>query len=134
MSTLLVIGINESAKFNTVIVFIKLSVILLFIGCGIFFVKLANWAPSCREYGRLRRVRLERRTARERAMFFAYIGFDALSTAAQEARNPQRDMPKSGILGSLAICTVIFSSGGGHHDRHGQVHEPARCPIPSPRR
>ena len=108
MTTLLVIGIHESAKFNNVIVAIKLVVIVLFIGFGLFFIKLANWSPflpaNTGTFGEFGWSGVLRGAG---VIFFAYIGFDAVSTAAQEARNPQRDMP-IGILGSLGICTVIF--------------------------
>jgi len=108
MTALLVIGIHESAKFNNVIVVIKLIVILLFICCGIFFVKFINWIPfvppNSGHPGSFGWSGVLRGSG---VIFFAYIGFDALSTAAQEARNPQRDMP-IGILGSLAICTVLY--------------------------
>jgi basic amino acid/polyamine antiporter, APA family len=108
MTTLLVIGIRESAKFNNIVVAIKLVVILLFIGFGLFFIKFANWSPflpaNTGTFGEFGWSGVLRGAG---IIFFAYIGFDAVSTAAQEARNPQRDMP-IGILGSLGICTVIF--------------------------
>jgi APA family basic amino acid/polyamine antiporter len=108
MTTLLVIGIHESAKFNNVIVAIKLVVILMFIGCGIFFVKFANWTPFIpANTGHVGMFGWSGVLRGAGVIFFAYIGFDAVSTAAQEARNPQRDMP-IGILGSLAICTVLY--------------------------
>lgn len=108
VSTILVIGIKESAKFNNFIVILKLSVILLIIFVGLGTIDTANWTPfipantgvwgTYGVSGILRGAGL---------VFFAYIGFDAVSTAAQEARNPQRDMPR-GILGSLAICTLLY--------------------------
>ena len=108
MTTLLVIGIHESAKLNNAIVIIKVCVILLFIGFGIFFVKAANWHPflpvNTGHFGIYGWSGVIRGAG---VIFFAYIGFDAVSTAAQESRNPQRDMP-IGILGSLAICTVLY--------------------------
>jgi APA family basic amino acid/polyamine antiporter len=108
MTTLLVIGIRESAGFNNLIVIIKLAVIVLFIGVGVFFIQLANWSPflpdNTGQFGSFGWSGVVRGAG---VIFFAYIGFDAVSTAAQEARNPQRDMP-IGILGSLAICTIIF--------------------------
>ena len=108
MTTLLVIGIRESARFNNGIVVIKLIVIVLFIGVGLFFIKLANWSSflpdNTGQFGSFGWSGVVRGAG---VIFFAYIGFDAVSTAAQEARNPQRDMP-IGILGSLAICTIIF--------------------------
>ncbi len=108
MSTLLVIGIHESAKFNSIIVFIKLTVIFLFVVFGIFYVKYVNWVPfippNTGHWGYFGWSGILRGSS---VIFFAYIGFDAVSTAAQEAKNPKRDMP-IGILGSLAICSILF--------------------------
>lgn len=108
MTTLLVIGISESAKFNNVIVIVKVIVILLFIGFGFSYINPANWTPFIPENtgvsGQFGISGIMRGAA---VIFFAYIGFDAVSTAAQEAINPQRDMPK-GMLGSLAVCTVLY--------------------------
>ena len=108
MSTLLVIGIRESANFNNVIVFIKVAIVILVIGFGFMYVKPANWhpfiPPNTGEFGHYGWSGIARGAA---VVFFAYIGFDAVSTAAQEARNPQKDMP-IGILASLAICTVLY--------------------------
>src|SRR5665648_636354 len=108
ISLLLLIGIRESAKFNNVMVIIKVFVILLFIGIGFMFVNKANWHPfipkNTGEWGHYGWSGIFRGAA---VIFFAYIGFDAVSTAAQEAKNPQRDMP-IGILGSLGISTVLY--------------------------
>lgn len=108
LTTLLVIGIKESANFNNVIVIIKVAVILLFIGFGFFFVSNANWVPfipeNTGEYGHYGISGILRAAG---VVFFAYIGFDAVSTAAQEAKNPQKDMPY-GILVSLIICTILY--------------------------
>jgi APA family basic amino acid/polyamine antiporter len=108
MSTLLVIGIKESARFNNFIVILKLAIVLLVIGFGFMYVNQANWHPfipaNTGQYGHYGWSGIVRGAA---VVFFAYIGFDAVSTAAQEAKNPQRDMP-IGILGSLAICTVLY--------------------------
>ena len=108
MTTLLVIGIRESTAFNNFIVFVKLTVIVLFIGVGIFFINFANWSPflpaNTGQFGEFGWSGVLRGAG---VIFFAFIGFDVVSTAAQEARNPQRDMP-IGILGSLAVCTIIF--------------------------
>jgi APA family basic amino acid/polyamine antiporter len=104
---LLVLGIKESATFNNVIVAIKLAVILTFIAVGIAYINRNNWHPFIPpslgpgEFGWGGVVR------GAGVIFFAYIGFDAVSTAAQEAKNAQRDMP-IGILGSLALCTVLY--------------------------
>ncbi|PZA11188.1 amino acid permease [Rhodopseudomonas palustris] len=114
ISTLLVIGIQESARFNNVIVAIKLTVIALFLIFAAPMVTPANWVtaanpdgafiPPAQETGIFGWSGVLRGAA---VVFFAFIGFDAISTAAQEAKNPQRDMP-IGILGSLAICTVLY--------------------------
>ncbi|HUW93544.1 MAG TPA: amino acid permease [Bacteroidales bacterium] len=108
ITSLLIIGIKESAGFNNVMVIIKVFVILLFIGIGFFFVNKANWHPFIPEntgtWGQFGWSGILRGSA---VIFFAYIGFDAVSTAAQEAKNPQRDMP-IGILGSLGISTVLY--------------------------
>src|ERR1700693_3670716 len=108
MTTLLVIGIKESATFNNFIVILKIAIVLLVIGFGFMYVNHANWhpfiPPNTGEYGHYGWSGIVRGAA---VVFFAYIGFDAVSTAAQEAKNPQRDMP-IGILGSLAICTVLY--------------------------
>jgi APA family basic amino acid/polyamine antiporter len=108
LSTLLVIGIRESAGLNNIIVAIKVTVILLFIGFGLSFIDTANWHPfipaNSGEFGKFGISGVLRGAA---VIFFAYIGFDAVSTAAQEARNPQRDMP-IGILGSLLVCTLLY--------------------------
>jgi APA family basic amino acid/polyamine antiporter len=108
MTVVLVIGIRESAKFNNVIVFIKLAVLFLVIGVGFMYVNTANWhpfiPPNTGHFGEFGWSGILRGAG---VIFFAYIGFDAVSTAAQEARNPQRDMP-IGILGSLVICTVLY--------------------------
>ncbi|MCU0608491.1 MAG: amino acid permease [Chitinispirillaceae bacterium] len=108
MSVLLVIGIRESAQLNNIIVVVKVAVILLFIACGFFFIKFANWVPFLPENtGHVGGFGWSGVIRGAGVIFFAYIGFDAISTAAQEARNPQRDMP-IGILGSLAVCTVLY--------------------------
>jgi basic amino acid/polyamine antiporter, APA family len=108
MSIILVIGIRESARVNNWIVALKLAVIGLFIVAGVFFIKSANWTPfvppNAGSFGKYGLSGVLRGAG---LIFFAYIGFDAVSTAAQEAKNPQRDMPV-GILGSLAICTVLY--------------------------
>ncbi len=105
---LLLIGIKESAKFNNIMVIIKVFVILLFIGIGFMFVNKANWHPFIPEntgvWGHYGWSGIFRGAA---VIFFAYIGFDAVSTAAQEAKNPKRDMP-IGILGSLGISTILY--------------------------
>jgi APA family basic amino acid/polyamine antiporter len=108
MTALLVVGIKESARFNNFIVILKLAVVLLVIGFGFKYVNQANWHPfipaNTGEFGHFGFSGIVRAAG---VVFFAYIGFDAVSTAAQEAKNPQRDMP-IGILASLAICTVLY--------------------------
>ncbi len=108
LTALLVIGIRESANFNNIMVITKVSVIILFIGVGIAFVKSANWhpfiPPNTGISGHFGWSGILRGAG---VIFFAYIGFDAVSTAAQEAKNPQKHMP-IGILGSLSISTVLY--------------------------
>jgi APA family basic amino acid/polyamine antiporter len=108
MTTLLVIGIKESAKFNNIIVLVKVVVILLFIGFGIAHIHVANWTPfipaNTGEWGHFGASGVLTGAA---VVFFAYIGFDAVSTTSQEAINPKRDVP-IGILASLLICTVLY--------------------------
>jgi APA family basic amino acid/polyamine antiporter len=114
ITAILVIGIQESANFNSAIVIVKVTIVLIFIAiAGVFVARhpslaMANWHPfippnqgSFGEYGWSGIARAAG------VIFFAYIGFDAVSTAAQEAKNPQRDMP-IGILGSLVICTILY--------------------------
>lgn len=114
VSILLTIGIEESAKVNNFIVVLKVAIVLIFIAAGISYVNHANWVTQNNPNGSFIPPQLGPgqfgwsgilRAAG--VVFFAYIGFDAVSTAAQEAKNPQRDMPL-GILGSLAICTVLY--------------------------
>ena len=108
VTVLLVIGIKTSALFNNIMVFIKVAAILVFVGIGFAFISVHNWhpfiPPNTGEFGHFGWSGIIRGAG---IIFFAYIGFDAVSTAAQEAKNPQRDMP-IGIMGSLAICTVLF--------------------------
>jgi APA family basic amino acid/polyamine antiporter len=108
VTTLLVVGIKESASVNNVIVFIKLAVVLLFIVMLVPHVNPANWHPFIPpNTGHWEHFGFSGVVAGAAIVFFAYIGFDAVSTAAQEAKNPQRDMP-IGIIGSLVICTVLY--------------------------
>jgi APA family basic amino acid/polyamine antiporter len=108
-SALLVIGIKESAKANNIIVIIKVIVILLFIGLGISHIDTGNWQPFIPENtdGQWGHFGLSGILTAAGVVFFAYIGFDAVSTASQEARNPKRDMP-TGILVSLGICSILY--------------------------
>lgn len=108
VSVLLVVGIKESAKFNNAMVVIKVSVILLLIVLGFSFVSSDNWDPFIPENtGKWGEYGLSGIFRGAGVIFFAYIGFDAVSTAAQEAKNPKRDMPIA-ILGSLTISTILY--------------------------
>jgi APA family basic amino acid/polyamine antiporter len=108
MSALLVVGIHESARFNNVIVVLKVAIVLLVIGFGFAHVDPANWQPFVPENtGAVGHFGVSGVIRGAGVVFFAYIGFDAVSTAAQEAKNPQRDMP-IGILSSLLVCTVLY--------------------------
>ncbi len=108
VSLLLIRGISESARVNTVITVIKVAVVLAVVGFCAGYVKSANYVPfippNDGTFGHFGLSGIMRGAG---VIFFAYIGFDAVSTTAQEAREPGRDMP-IGILGSLAICTVLY--------------------------
>ena len=108
LTVILVVGVKESARFNNVIVFIKVTVIIIFLIAGVWFISTANWHPFIPENtGKFGSFGISGILRGAAVIFFAYIGFDAVSTAAQESKNPQRDLP-IGILGSLAICTVLY--------------------------
>ncbi|MEP6688169.1 MAG: amino acid permease [Gemmatimonadales bacterium] len=107
ITILLIVGISESAGFNNVVVVIKLTVVFLFIGFGMAYINRENWEPFIPAAAGPGKYGWDGVVRGAGVIFFAYIGFDAVSTAAQETRNPQRDMP-IGILGSLAICTVLY--------------------------
>jgi APA family basic amino acid/polyamine antiporter len=104
----LILGIKESARLNDIIVLIKVAVILLFVGFGFSFINVDNWVPfipqNTGEWGHFGWSGILTGAG---VIFFAYIGFDAVSTTSQEAINPKRDLP-IGILVSLAICTVLY--------------------------
>jgi basic amino acid/polyamine antiporter, APA family len=110
----LIVGIKESANFNSAVVIIKVAIVLIFIGiAGMYVLRhpalaAANWhpfiPPNRGNFGDFGWSGIARGAA---VIFFAYIGFDAVSTAAQEAKNPQKDMPV-GIIGSLIICTILY--------------------------
>ncbi|HMI55595.1 MAG TPA: amino acid permease, partial [Gemmatimonadaceae bacterium] len=112
LTALLVIGIRESARVNTTIVIIKVAVLALFVGVGAHYINTANLhpfiPPNTGEFGSFGWSGILRGAG---IIFFAYIGFDAVSTASQEAKNPGRDIP-IGILVSLAICTIIYIAVG----------------------
>ncbi|WP_318245212.1 amino acid permease [Solibacillus faecavium] len=97
---LLTLGMKESARFNALLVAIKVGVILLFIAVGVFYVKPENWTPFL-PFG------MSGVFTGAALVFFAYLGFDAVSSAAEEVKNPQRSMP-IGIIGSLFICTLLY--------------------------
>ena len=108
MTAVLVVGIRESSRLNTAVVFIKLIVVLLFIIFGSQYISFANWQPfippNTGVFGQYGASGVFRGAS---IVFLAYIGFDAISTVAQETRQPQRDLP-IGILSSLAICTLLY--------------------------
>src|SRR5271167_292830 len=113
ITTILIIGIQESANLNTAIVIVKLGVVGVFLVLGIGYILKhpaeahANWTPFIPPSEGSGRFGISGITAGAASIFFAYIGFDAVSTAAQEAKNPKRDMP-IGILGSLVVCTILY--------------------------
>ena len=109
ITTILVVGIQESAKFNSAIVFIKVTVVLFVIGLGIKYIHPDYWGHSWTTFAPFGFAGI---SAAAGYIFFAYIGFDAISTTAQEARNPQRDLP-IGIILSLLICTILYVSVAG---------------------
>jgi basic amino acid/polyamine antiporter, APA family len=100
ITAVLVIGIKLSARFNSTMVMLKLAVLALFVGVGFYYFKSDNWVPFAP--GGWKGIQVG-----AALVFFAYIGFDAVSTVAEETRNPKRDMP-IGIIGSLAICTLVY--------------------------
>ena len=113
VTAVLVIGIKESANLNSAIVIVKLAIVGIFLVIGINFIlhhrelAHANWTPFIPPAQGPGAFGIGGITAGAASIFFAYIGFDAVSTAAQEAKNPQRDMPID-ILGSLVICTILY--------------------------
>jgi basic amino acid/polyamine antiporter, APA family len=106
----LVIGVQESSKFNKIMVAIKLVILLFFVGVGLSFFDFKNWVPegSASVWRGYAPNGWKGIFSGASIVFFAYIGFDAVSTASEEARNPKRDVP-IGILGSLVICTFIYA-------------------------
>ncbi|MDR0292271.1 MAG: amino acid permease [Elusimicrobium sp.] len=108
VTALLVRGTKQSAVLNNIIVFIKITVIILFIGFGLSHINMQNWVPYIpQNTGTFGEFGLSGILRGAGVIFFAYIGFDAVSTVAQEAKNPQRDMPRA-IMFSLVICTVLY--------------------------
>ena len=104
ITAILVIGIKESARFNSTIVVIKVAVVLFVIGLGFHYVDFSNWGSDWHSFAPMGVSGIGLGAA---YIFFAYIGFDAVSTTAQEAKNPQRDLP-IGIIVSLLVCTVLY--------------------------
>lgn len=108
LSMLLIVGVEKSAKVNSILVVIKIAVVLIFIGIGFWYIEKANYVPFIPpnegEFGAFGWSGIMRAAG---IVFLAYIGFDAVSTTAQEVKNPQKDLP-IGIIGSLVICTVLY--------------------------
>jgi basic amino acid/polyamine antiporter, APA family len=104
ITCILVVGIQESARFNATIVFIKVAVVLFIIALGIHYINVSNWGHDWQTFAPMGIGGIGAGAA---YIFFAYIGFDAVSTTAQEAKNPQRDLP-IGIIASLAVCTILY--------------------------
>jgi basic amino acid/polyamine antiporter, APA family len=104
ITAILAIGIKESARFNSTIVVIKVAVVLFVIGLGFRYVSASNWGGDWHTFAPMGFSGIGAGAA---YIFFAYIGFDAVSTTAQEAKNPQRDLP-IGIIASLLVCTVLY--------------------------
>jgi len=100
ITTLLIVGVKESARATSVIVLLKVAIVLIFLALGVGYVKPGNWQPFL-PFGWTGVV------AGAGVIFFAYIGFDAVTTMSEEAKDPKRDLPR-GILASLAICTVLY--------------------------
>jgi len=129
VSMILMRGISESALVNNIIVIVKVSIVLAVIAVGVFYIHPANYVPfippntgKFGEYGISGIIR------GAGTIFFAYIGFDAVSTASQEAKNPQRDIPR-GIMGSLVVCTILYIAFAvvltgmvNYKDMHGDAH------------
>ena len=127
VTMLLIVGIKESANVNSVIVVIKVAVVLVVIVAGAAFVNRENWTPFIPQnrgsFGDFGWSGIARGAG---VIFFAYIGFDAVSTAAQEAKNPQRDMP-IGILGSLVVCTILYVAVRPRDGRARALHAAGRA-------
>jgi len=109
ITAILVVGIKESARFNATIVVVKVAVVLFVIALGSRYVSLANWGSDWHSFAPMGFSGIGAGAA---YIFFAYIGFDAVSTTAQEAKNPQRDLP-IGIIASLLVCTVLYIAVAG---------------------
>jgi APA family basic amino acid/polyamine antiporter len=128
LSLLLIRGVTESAVVNNIIVTVKVAVVLAVLGFGIPYIHAGNYHPFIpANTGTLGSFGFSGIMRGAGVLFFAYVGFDAVSTAAQEARNPARDMP-IGIIGSLAICTVLYIAFGavltGMLNYHAMLNDP----------
>jgi len=135
ISLLLIRGIKESANVNTLVVIVKVAVVLVVIGVGVRFIDGSNYVPFIPENtGKFGEFGWSGVLRAAGVIFFAYIGFDAVSTAAQEAREPQRHMPL-GIIGSLVICTILYVSfsavmtGLAHYTEFRDVAAPVAVAI-----
>ncbi len=117
ITAILVIGIQESATFNSAIVIVKVAVVLFVIVLGIRYVNTANWGHDWHTFAPMGFSGVGAGAA---YIFFAYIGFDAVSTTAQEAKNPQRDLP-IGIIASLLVCTVLYILVAARADGNGAL-------------
>lgn len=104
---LLVLGVSESANINNIIVVIKIIVLLTFIAVGVSYINPANWQPFIPPAEGAGRFGVDGIFRGAAIIFFAYVGFEAVSTAAAEAKNPSKDVP-IGILGALFVCTLIY--------------------------
>ena len=118
MSAVLVVGISESARLNSIIVAIKLFAVGVVIVVGVFYIRPVNWSPFM-PFGWSGIMK------GAGVIFFAYIGFDAVSTAAEEVVDPQRNLPL-GIMGSLLVCTVLYIAGRRGADRDDPVQDHRR--------
>ena len=107
VTALLVLGVSESASVNNIIVLVKVGVLLLFIAMGLSFINVSNWQPFIPPNEGGFKYGLPGIFRAASVIFFAYVGFEAVSTAAAEAKNPKKDIP-FGILGSLVVCTIIY--------------------------
>lgn len=107
ITILLTLGVKESANVNNVIVAIKMFVIIAFILIGVFYINTDNWAPFIPENEGAGKYGVSGIFRAASIIFFAYVGFEAVSTAAAEAKNPQKDIP-FGIIGSLLVCTLLY--------------------------
>lgn len=107
VTALLITGIKESARVNNIIVLVKVAVVIAFIIIGAFYIDVNNWVPFIPENQGPGRYGVDGIIRAASIVFFAYVGFEAVSTTAQEAKNPQKDVP-FGMIGALLVCTVLY--------------------------